>query len=110
MVQGCHSRLAETLSEAPRTVMANLGYLPGGNQQLTTRSDTTLSALSQALDILASKGRLAVVLYPGHGGGAEEAETVTHLFRQLRSDFWQVLELSVLNHSLAPRLLVAERR
>jgi len=110
LIQGCHSRLSEALSSTPRAVIANLGYLPGGNRQLITQTDTTLAALSQALDLLSRGGRLAVVLYPGHDGGAEEAQEVTRLFRQLNGETWQVLELSVANQSFAPRLLLAERR
>lgn len=66
-----------------RAVMFNLGYLPGSNKSLITTERTTLPALEQAVKLLAHGGMLSIILYPGHPGGAEEAEAVlqwtTHL-------------------------------
>lgn len=59
-----------------RAVVLNLGYLPGSERGLVTRPDTTRRALDAALSLLAPGGRLAVVAYPGHAGGEEEAESV----------------------------------
>lgn len=105
-----HEQLAAHLPAAPRAVIANLGYLPGGDQTLTTQRDTTLAALGQALDALLPGGRLAVVVYPGHGAGHSEAQGVEALFRCLSASRWQVLRLSVPNKDGVPLLLVAERR
>jgi len=109
LVQGCHSTLAETVQRPVRAVMANLGYLPGGDPSLITQPESTLAALRQALDLLAVGGRLAVTVYPAHPGGAEEASAVDDFFRHLSRDLWQVLLLRVANRSEAPYLLVAER-
>lgn len=89
--------------------MANLGYLPGGDQTLITLPETTLTALQQSLDLLVVGGRLAVTVYPSHAGGAEEAQVVDVFFGNLCRDLWQVLLLRAYNRSDAPYLLVAER-
>ncbi len=57
-------------------VMFNLGYLPGGDKKLTTRSDTTLQALEATYSILKKGGYLSLVLYPDHEGGSGETNTV----------------------------------
>lgn len=54
----------------------NLGYLPGGDPQIVTTSASTLCALDTTFRALRSGGRLAVVAYPGHPGGAEETAAV----------------------------------
>lgn len=59
-----------------RALLFNLGYLPGGDRGIRTRPATTLAALDAALELLAPGGRLAVVAYPGHPGGGEEADAV----------------------------------
>jgi hypothetical protein len=56
----------------------NLGYLPGGNQMTTTRSDSTLTALRQSLELLRPGGVLSILAYRGHPGGREEALAVAH--------------------------------
>jgi len=106
----CHSRYAEVIAAAPTAIIANLGYLPGGNQQLITTSETTLEALHQALVGLTLGGRLAVVVYPGHAGGAEEAMSVDRLFSTLDSHYYDVLQLQLPNRTQAPGLFIAEKR
>jgi len=105
-----HARLRFHLGEAPRAVVANLGYLPGGDRTVATAADSTLAALNQALGLLADGGRVAVVLYVGHPGGLEEAEQVEALFGGLPVGRWEVLRLQVINRPGSPFLLVAEKR
>jgi len=106
----CHSRYAEVVVGAPTAIVANLGYLPGGNQQMITRPETTLTALHLALAGLAVGGRMAVVVYPGHAGGEEEAAHVCRLFSSLDSINYDVLQLQLPNRTQAPGLFVAEKR
>ncbi len=106
----CHSRYAEVIAGTPTAIIANLGYLPGSDQQLITESETTLDALRQALGGLAVGGRLAVVVYPGHAGGAEEATSVDCFFSILDSSNYSVLQLQLPNRTQAPGLYVAEKR
>lgn len=110
LVHDCHTRLATYLPEAPKAIIANLGYLPGGDRSLITRSESTLTVLDQAFSLLAPGGRIAVGVYVGHPGGAEEGEAVARLFAALPEKGWQVLRLESLNRPEAPFLLVAQRR
>ena len=57
-------------------VMFNLGYFPGGDHAVITRTGETLAALNAALVVLKSGGILTVVCYPGHAGGDEESAAV----------------------------------
>lgn len=57
-------------------IMFNLGYLPGADEKLTTKPDTTLIALVSALMLLRGGGVLTIVIYPGHEGGDAEAAAV----------------------------------
>lgn len=110
LVRDDHARLADFLADAPRVVIANLGYLPGGDHTVTTLPESTCSGLSSALDALQPGGRLICVLYTAHPGGEEEAEAVEELLRGLSSRDWFVLRLQVSNRQQAPYLLVAEKR
>lgn len=65
-----------TGGRAPDAVVFNLGYLPGGNKDITTTAETTLTGLSEALDILNTGGIVTVVLYSGHAEGAREKTAV----------------------------------
>lgn len=52
-----------------RLVAFNLGYLPGGDKKIITRSETTVLALEAAKRILAPGGLISIVTYVGHPGG-----------------------------------------
>ena len=110
LIQACHSTLGKVLLRPAKVIMANLGYLPGGDQALVTRPDSTLAALEQSLGLLAPGGRLVVTIYPAHPGGGEEGDVVASLLALLPCDAWQVLHLTVANSPEAPYLLVTELR
>lgn len=76
-----HAHMATALAKVWHgrisVVMFNLGYLPGGHDRsCITRPETTLPALNAAVQLLRPGGLITVVAYPGHPGGAEEAESV----------------------------------
>jgi predicted methyltransferase len=110
LVAACHSRLDRYVDGPVRAVMANLGYCPGGDHALVTRTDTSCAALRAALERLLPGGRITVLLYPGHAGGAEEAAAVRELFSALDAGEWQVMELAAVNRRAAPHLLLAARK
>jgi predicted methyltransferase len=110
LIRACHGRLTDFLQEPADGIIANLGYLPGGDRDEATREETTLQALRQALSLLMPGGRLAVVAYVGHGGGRAEANSVETLFKSLPGRQWNVLRMTAVNRLEAPFLLVAERR
>lgn len=57
-------------------VMFNLGYLPGGEKSMITRTGSTLVALDAASELLGPGGLLSMIAYPGHPGGDQEALAV----------------------------------
>ncbi|MDG5469591.1 class I SAM-dependent methyltransferase [Deltaproteobacteria bacterium IMCC39524] len=109
LVHACHSSLNKIITHPVKAIIANLGYMPGGDKALVTRSDSTLAALSQSLELLIPGGRLAVTVYPAHPGGEEEGRAVYDFFCSLPRESWLVLSLRAANRSEAPFLLVAER-
>lgn len=110
LVHSCHTALERLVREPVKAAMVNLGYLPGGDQGVTTSAGSTVAALRQALCLLPKEGRLLVTVYPGHPGGAEEGMVVQQLFKGLSSADWQVLQVMVANHAEAPYLLAAEKK
>ena len=103
-----HEHLATALPDDAlgrlAAVMFNLGYLPGGDKQLTTRPDTTLQALAASVANLRPGGLLSVVVYRGHAGGQQEADAVADWLRGC-----DMLELETLA-SPGPVLYLARRR
>ena len=109
LVHLSHSKISTVLFSSPKAVIANLGYFPGGDKAVITQPDTTVAALEQACRLLAVGGRLSVVVYPGHPGGAEEGIAVTNFFSELSDVNFQVLQMKVNNRSRSPFLFVTEK-
>lgn len=62
---------------AVNAVMFNLGYLPGGDKNCVTQATTTCQALDRAIELLATNGRLSILLYRHHAGADPEVSAVT---------------------------------
>ncbi len=88
-------------------IMFNLGYLPGGDKRIITRTDSTLSALNSASRLVSSNGIITVLAYPGHQGGDLETEEVKNWCGQLDKDQFKTrIIYSSENKGSAPRLFV----
>ena len=87
-------------------IMFNLGYLPGGERSLITKTDITLRALDAALRLLRSGGILTVVIYPGHPGGDEESVAIQAWAAQLPHHSYQVTSYQFLNATTVPPYLI----
>ncbi|MEA3464489.1 MAG: class I SAM-dependent methyltransferase [Thermodesulfobacteriota bacterium] len=110
LYHGCHSQLPQQLDQAPKAIIANFGYLPGSDHATTTTANSSCAAIDQATQLLATGGRIALVLYTGHSGATQECSAIEQLCSQLDSKQWQVLRLQPMNRNNAPYLLVLEKR
>ena len=110
LIEAGHQRLAEFVPAGLKAAVFNLGYLPGGDTSLITSPENTVCALRQAAALLARQGLLAVSLYTGHEGGAEEALAVEDWGAALSPREFNVWRSRQLNRpDTAPYLMLVER-
>lgn len=57
----------------------NLGYLPGGNKNITTNHKTTINAIKKGLNTLNKKGIILVTCYPHEEGKKESTIILNYL-------------------------------
>lgn len=91
------ARIPQEFHGKIKAIMFNLGFLPGGDKAVITRTDTTMMALAQALELLAEDGVLTVVIYPGHEGGHQEGAAIEQWMATLSSVSFEVQKLAFLN-------------
>lgn len=114
LLQADHAELEVHLNSAHHeriaAVMFNLGYLPGGDKQFVTRTDSTLAAMRASLEQLRPGGILTVVAYPGHAEGAIETEAVVKMLMGLDASQFLFEEIgSGSDRPDAPRLFVVRK-
>jgi 16S rRNA G1207 methylase RsmC len=91
------SQVPQDLHGRVKAIMFNLGFLPGGDKGVITRTETTMLALAQALELLVEDGVLTVVIYPGHEGGHQEGAAIEQWMSTLSSAAFEVQKLAFLN-------------
>ena len=104
-----HIRLHIPADEQMDVIMFNLGYLPRGDAAIITKTQSTLSALNQALKILSPSGIISILCYPGHAGGQGEMTAVTNWYQQLDSyQFAITIIHSMQETAQSPRLFIIQ--
>ena len=61
-----HETMRDHVPVSPRVVMFNLGWLPGAEHVVTTKTETTMQAAEAALDLVLPDGFVSICIYPGH--------------------------------------------
>lgn len=80
----------------------NLGYLPGGNKNITTNADDIIDSLSSLFPVLLPGGAVFVTVYPGHLPGQKEAASLETYFSQLSQKEFSVMKSLFVNQKNSP--------
>lgn len=104
-----HENIDKYVDSPIKAIMFNLGYLPGADKTITTKKDTTLTAINKSLELLMPGGLMTIAAYIGHEEGTKEAEAVLDLIKSLDPKKYSVMQISFLNRNNAPFLVVIEK-
>lgn len=97
LIHAGHERIADYVKEPVHAAVFNLGWLPGGDHSVTTRTGTTLQAVGAALQLLAPGGVATICAYPGHLEGDRERTALKEYVRALSNREYNVLHQQFLN-------------
>ncbi|MCX6989455.1 MAG: class I SAM-dependent methyltransferase [Chlamydiae bacterium] len=92
---------------SPSLIVYNLGYLPGGDLDKTTLSESTLKSCENAIRILSHGGLLSITIYPGHPEGLREKSTLLGWIESL-SDL-QIFHHTPINRPNQPSLIMIRK-
>ncbi len=110
LINADHAQISLYIDEKIHAAMFNLGYLPGGSHQITTKSLTTIKAVEETLGLLAPGGIITIVAYPGHESGAEELEELRNYLSTVPQQQFDIIAVSFLNQiNCPPQLIVVQK-
>lgn len=109
LIHASHARVKDYVSAPVHAAMFNLGYLPGGDKSIHTLTESTLEAVSAALELLAPGGVLTISVYPGHDEGKKEGEAVEELLSNTDRHLFSVLKCKMLNSPTSPYIIAVEK-
>lgn len=106
-ILGCHSQFTQEIApNSVKLIVYNLGYLPKGDKELTTKAETTLESLYHAQQLIKPGGAISLTCYPGHAAGAIEEEKILSYVKQLSPHQWSCCHHRWLNRRQSPSLLL----
>jgi predicted methyltransferase len=109
VINNGHQNMDLYIDKKVKAIMFNLGYLPGSDKTITTKSDTTLEAVQKGLKLLVPGGVMTIAVYVGHEEGQREAEDLLKEITELDSKHFSVMNINFINRKNAPFLLVIEK-
>ncbi len=110
LINADHAQISLYIDEKIHAAMFNLGYLPGGSHQITTKSLTTIKAVGETLGLLAPGGIITIVAYPGHESGAEELQELRNYLSTIPQQQFDIIAVSFLNQiNCPPQLIVVQK-
>lgn len=105
-----HETMAQHVPAPVQAVMFNLGWLPGAEHIVTTKTNTTLEAVRAAVSLIAPGGIVTVCVYPGHEEGTRELKALLEYAVSLDVRRYNVLYHQFLNASLqTPQLILIQK-
>lgn len=105
-----HETMAEHVKEPVQAVIFNLGWLPGAEHIVTTKTETTLAAVRAACNLIAPGGIVTVCVYPGHEEGTRELSALLEYAASLDVRRFNVAHHRFLNASLqTPQLILIQK-
>lgn len=111
LINDSHENLDIHIKTKVNCVMYNLGFLPGGNKNITTKWSSTIKSLESSLDILESGALVTIALYTGHEEGKKEETAVLNFVKCLPKNKYGVMLHSFINRDKNPPiLLVIEKK
>ncbi|WP_430610659.1 tRNA (mnm(5)s(2)U34)-methyltransferase [Enterococcus sp. DIV0876] len=105
-----HEHVADYVDGPIQAAIFNLGYLPRGDKGIITLPQTTKQALEALLPRLAPKGRIIIVCYYGHQGGAAELAAIQQFCASLPQESYNVMSYQFINQRNQPPILYCIER
>lgn len=106
-----HHNLKNYIDKPIKAGMFNLGYLPGSaDKTVTTKRETTLSAIKSAVEILAPDGILLIAVYPGHEEGEIEGELIHEMLSQFDRKQYCCVKFRIINSPTSSYFYIIESK
>lgn len=111
LIQASHENVKSLISVGDHGNIAgcifNLGYLPGGDKQIVTKAETTLTAISDIFSLLKKEAIIVLVIYHGHNEGKKEKDQLLKFVTTLDQTKAHVLTYHFLNQKNNPPFIIA---
>ncbi len=110
MILDSHSNIKKYVTSPIKAAVFNLGYLPGGDKSVTTLLDTTLEAVTAAVELLGEDGIVLIAVYPGHAEGKREGNALEEMLSAYDRRKYCVSCIKIINSPASPYFIMIESK
>lgn len=110
LVHDSHQNIDQYVNDSIKCAMYNLGYLPNGDHNIVTRSETTIYSLDKVLNLLCVGGIVTIAIYYGHKGGLDEKNAIFDYVQKLDQSYFVVQKIEFMNMINEPPILIIIER
>ena len=111
LIHDGHENIDKYIKETVKAVLFNLGYLPGADKNISTKSSTTITAIEKAMPLLDAGGVILIAIYYGEPTGTDELEALLEFSSKIDQQKYNVFYLNFINQANnPPSLLSIEKR
>lgn len=110
LIHDSHHNCEKYVEGKIKAGMFNLGYLPGGDKNITTMRETTMPAIKSAISMLDRDAILCVAIYPGHEEGDLEGKMVNEYLSTLDRFVYSVAQIKIINSPTSPYFMIVETK
>ncbi|TVT29768.1 methyltransferase domain-containing protein [Salinicoccus cyprini] len=105
-----HANADSYIDTSVKAAMFNLGYLPRGDQSITTSHESTMPAIEKIFNLLVDGGRIIIVVYHGHPAGKTEKDVLLESLSKWSQKEAQILKYQFINQKNdAPFIICIEK-
>lgn len=110
LVNDGHENIKKYIDESVNLVIFNLGYLPKGDHNITTKANSTIEAVKNSMGLLHKEGLILIVIYHGHNEGRNEKNSLDEFSKIIPQKEFNVVKLQFMNQvNEPPELLIIEK-
>ena len=110
LIHDSHHKAADYIGGKIKAGMFNLGYLPGGDKNITTMRETTMPAIEAAISMLDRDAILSIAIYPGHEEGDLEGKMVCEYLSRLDRFVYSIAQIKIINSPTSPYFMIVETK
>jgi methylase of polypeptide subunit release factors len=102
LILDSHANMCNYIKEKVQVIVFNLGYLPSADKSIITSSESTITAVKEAMKLLKKDGLICISMYSGHPGGQEEKQSLLDFAESLDERTWHTAYINMRNQRKNP--------
>ena len=104
-INDSHENMDSYTNAGVKAILFNLGYLPGGDHQLSTKAETTIPAIKKSMSLIAEGGIIVIAIYRGGDTGFSESKNVIEFLKNTDYKEFNTLIFDYINRPNNPPIV-----